>query len=328
MIKYITIDRIFDAVNKPGFKGNQIFNEIDIVGWTGEALGYMKVSKILEEALHYAEVSNFQIEIPIFLENIIQIARDVKFVPQAKDSTGLCPINIITDSETIVTPPVVNDGNCCEPLIPSCYDIPEGTSFPVVVNQEGRPLTEYELTYYKPFYNLKYDFLSWTQSTVYRGRFTPVRLSTHNFFESLVCKEKSVYSDTCQDEYKIVQGKIIRFSFESGGVVIAYNRTPLDPETGFPMIPEHESVIRAILEYIRYQYAKADFYEYREGSESRMQKSETDWHWYCKQATNALKMPSSVDEYENLLKQRSYLLPRNSYYGFFGNLNKQEILKR
>jgi len=53
-------------------------------------------------------------------------------------------------------------------------------------------------------------------------------------------------------------------------------------------------------------------------------KWEEEWQWYCRQSNNALFMPSSVDEWQNLKEGRDYLLPRDNYYGFFGHLGKKE----
>lgn len=47
------------------------------------------------------------------------------------------------------------------------------------------------------------------------------------------------------------------------------------------------------------------------------------WLKYVGQSKNKYKMPDGIDEYQNLLEGSRYILPRNKYYGFFGNLNKQ-----
>ncbi len=87
------------------------------------------------------------------------------------------------------------------------------------------------------------------------------------------------------------------------------------------MIPDNISFTSAIVAYIKWKMLDRMSYLGREGTAQRAIKAEQDWHWYCKQASNLDMMPYGIDEHQNLLEQRSYLLPRhNRYYGFFGNL--------
>lgn len=308
MLKYTTIERIFDTVNDMKPDG---FNESDIVKWTGRALEQMKVPRIYEQAICYTAVQNFQAVIPEWTHNIIQIVKDVHYEP-ALQTGGVCPINVITD-----TIPEEN----IEP-IPDCYKFPLPDGNPVVVDQLGKPVTEYELAYYRPYFDLKFDYLSWVNTALYKSRFVPVRLSNNSFFNTLVCQEDIPYS-SCDYEYTIIGGEILRFNFQEGGVIIAYERQKVD-SNGIPFIPDNESVISAIEFFIRWRYAIDDFDNHREGSQNRMAKWEEEWQWYCKQAKNDLFMPSSVDEWQNLLEGRSYLIPRDNYYGFFGHLGKKE----
>lgn len=311
LLKFTTIDRIFQFVSKLKPNG---FNEYDIIDWTAEALEHMQTPKQFEEAICYAEVSNYQINIPQWTHNIIQIVRDTEFV--ASSNNCICPINILTDSTT------EDEESETTPL--PCQNFPVGTNNPVVVNQLGQPITDFELAYYRPYFDLQYDYLSWTSSYLYNGRFTPVRLSTNHFFNSIVCsstQDTDLYL-SCTDEYTIIKGQILRFSFETGAVVISYLRQITD--NGLPMIPDEVSCITAIQKYILMKFAEQDFYNHREGAETRLSKAEADWHWYCGQFINKMKMPSSIDEWQNLLEGRNYLIPRNHYYGYFGHFNKEE----
>lgn len=308
--KYTTIGRIFDMVNdfKPGF------NENDIIKWTGRALEQMKVPKLFEQALCYMEVQNYQASIPEWTHNIIQIVKDVLYEPVIA-SSGICPINILTDTTEVPSETV--------PL-PSCGQLPAPEGNPVIVDELGQPMTEYDLVYYKPYFDLKYDYLSWINTNMYKSRFAPVRLSNHHFFNTIVCEEsKDIPYSNCDFEYTIIGGEILRFNFKDGGVIVAYERQQVDAD-GVPLIPDVESVISAIEFYIRWRYAIEDFDSQREGSQNRLQKWEEEWQWYCKQAKNELFMPSSVDEWQNLLEGRNYLVPRDNYYGFFGHLGKKE----
>ena len=123
-------------------------------------------------------------------------------------------------------------------------------------------------------------------------------------------------------------GLLLRFSFSTGFVAISFKRPILDPITGYPMIPDSQPHITAIINYIVKEDAGIDFRAHREGSQAILEKAERDWDWYCGQASNLDKMPQSIDEMQNLLDQRSYVLPDyNKYYNFFGNLSAPEMRK-
>ena len=68
-----------------------------------------------------------------------------------------------------------------------------------------------------------------------------------------------------------------------------------------------------------------DYYKGREGAKGKYDTAKEEWHWYCGQAGNFAMAPNGIDEHQNLLDQRSYMLPRNGqYFSFFGNLAKPE----
>lgn len=288
------------------------FDESSIVEWAGEALEFIGAEKSYEEAVCFAEVRDHQCLMPKGLHNIIQIARHTTW-QKATDENEFCPQTVISEAQQ---------------QDPSA-------AIPVAIDCMGMPIHDYELAYYRPFFDLKFEYELWRNCSIHSLQFTPVRLATHSFFNSIVCTELTdydgglnvnnrLYSNT-QDEYTIVQKKILRFSFLEGMVAIAYNRQMLDEETGYPMIPDHISYTTAIVKYITMKQFERDFFSGREGAQGKMQKAEADWQWYCKQAGNVDKMPYGIDEHQNLLEQRSYLIPRNNrYYNFFGNMARPE----
>ena len=156
--------------------------------------------------------------------------------------------------------------------------------------------------------------------------FTPVRLTEHSFFNTSVCQEldTSIY-DNCEDEYNIQFGDTLKFSFPYGQVAIAYNKNQVDEETGYPMVPENISYITAIVNYCRWKWFEREFYSGREGASNKMTYAEDQWIWYCGQAKNKALSIEGVDEHQNFLDQRQYLMPQKKrYFGYFGNLNRPE----
>jgi hypothetical protein len=294
--KYTSIDRIFSKVIRDFRKD---ISEADVIEWCGEALEFTQAVRAYEEAVAFIEVKNHQCQLPAGIHAVIQVARNNSWAGPTADS--FCPAKAVEE-------------------VPA-----EENTVPVAIDCNGQPLNDHELAYYRPYFDLKWEYELWGNSNLYQ-QYTPVRLSNNTFFNTIVCKEEDqqIYS-SCTDEYTVVNGQMLRFSFKEGMVAVAYLRQVLDPETGYPMIPDNISYTTAIVKYITLKVMEKDFYAGREGSAQKVEKAERDWHWYCKQASNTDMMPQGIDEYQNLLDQRSYILPRqNRYYGFFGKMNKPE----
>jgi len=300
--KYTSVNRILSKLRRDlGISG---ISETDVIEWIGEALEGIGAVKAYEESVHFVEVKNHQAALPKNLHAIIQIAKNNCWSKQETKSL-MCPAKVT------------------EEVSSSDSDSPDT---PVRLDCDGVPIDAYELAYYRPYFDLVYEYQGWCNTSLYETCFIPIRLSNHSFFNSIVCTEndtEGLYNNV-GDEYTIVEGKFIRTSFKEGMIAISYLRQKLD-DNGYPMIPDNYSYITAITKYITYKLMERHFYSHRKGSETRLQKSEYDWHWYCKQAVNESMMPKGVDEFQNLMEQRQYLLPRlNRYYGFFGKLGKQE----
>lgn len=300
-VKYISINRIFaKLVRDLGIS----IDEGDVIEWAAEALQSISAISIYEEAVAFIEVKNHQATLPNAITSIIQIARNNCF--DSVKQCGLCP------SEVIDTVTIENSSD-----------------IPVPLDCNGQPTTDYDLAYYRPYFSFKDEGGFWASNAFYDGCFSPVRLSNNTFFASLVCKHpdsESLYS-TDMDEYTVVNGDTLRFSFESGQIALSYVKQQLD-ENGYPLIPDHVTYLTAITKYITMKMMERDFYAGRDGSVGRMQKAESDWHWYCKQAKNRLMMPKGIDQWQNIMEQRQYMLPRvQRYYGFFGKMSRPESRK-
>ncbi len=293
--KYTSVDRVFAMLHSLGISTD---NESDFIEWIGAALEAIGAIKAYEEAVCFRTVENYRCVLPKNFHNIIQIARNNVYVPAN-------PVTAITANDIAVG--ITED---------------TGPSIPVALDENGTPIHEYELAYYRPFFDLQYDYHGWTNLSIYRKCFTPVRLAEHTFFDTLVCREENtpnIYNGTGEDEYTIKAGKTLSFSFEKGQVAIAYNRQPLCKDTGYPMIPDDISYTTACVNYCLKNVFMREFYSGKEGAQMKMEKAETDWVWYCAQAGNKALMLNGIDEHENFTRQRTYLIPpRHSYYGFFG----------
>lgn len=307
---YVPIERIFAKVVRD-LTDN--FDEGSIVEWTGEALEFIGCSKSYEEAVAFIEVKNHQCDLPEFLHAVIQVARNNRWTPE---------VACVTPASVVAEAPNIFYQQCS-----SCngQNTSEDMGY-VVLDGMGTPVVEYDIAYYRPYFDLLGEYYGWNNCGYRQQAYTPVRLSTNSFFNSLVCTERdnSPYQ-SCTDEYTIIRGSKLRFSFLEGSVAVAYLRPVRDEKTGYPMIPDNISYTTAIVAYIAMKMSGRDYFAQREGAKGRKDDYERDWQWYCKQAGNIDMMPYGIDEHQNLLDQVNYLLPNHeSYYGFFGNLARPE----
>jgi hypothetical protein len=152
-----------------------------------------------------------------------------------------------------------------------------------------------------------------------------MRLMTNTLGAALKyqCADSLNLYSTSQYEYRI-ENNTIYTNVQEGTIVLAYTKQPLD-ERGYPLILDVESVLEAISRYI---IMKSYFPKLLSGEQNAgniYAKLEMDWHWYCRQAKNALMIPTTLDEKQNHADiGRRLIKPFNSYFGHFGNLNIQE----
>ena len=288
-IKFTSLDRVISKIYRD--LGLEEISETDLIEWSAEALEFFSTINNYENAVAYLEVKNHQVEIPTGLVAIRQLVRDNK--PIEKD---LCE-NSKNEFEDFEELEIIKCKDCIEELD---YDF--------------LALRNYNDLEKKNPVIVKYH-------TSFTQRFTPIRLSNHTFFNSVVCPENHDIYKSCEDEYTIVQNKI-RTSFKEGFVLLSYYRIFLDEETGYPLIPDNIETITAIQYYITWKYMQRMWYMGREGYSDKMQYSEERWLKYCSQARNKQIMTNSLDEQQNLLEGKFSWLKDFKYYNFFGNIGR------
>lgn len=299
-MNFTTVDRILARVYKY-IKSTDIA-ESDVIEWAGQALDLLKTPEIQEEAVKFLKVKNHEAELPNGFQMVLQIA---KYNKDEDDIKKDCTKEVDVSEVDLECP------DCCGEcgLIDYLY-------------------CDWSCTY-RPFFDMQWQYIDWTVSTYYKEYFTPVRLANHTLFNTIVCKEKVMYEADCcgPDEYTIVgtTEKKLRFSFKEGNVALSYIRSAVDKETGYPLVPDHEQHLSAINYFILWKIAELLDWNGREGYGSKAEKNMQLWLKYAKQAKNFAKMPKSIDQFQNLLEQSHYLIPRtNRYYGYFGSLGKAE----
>lgn len=304
--QFVSLDRVLSKIYRD--LGIEDMSETDVIEWVGEALEGIGAIGLQEEAVAFIEVKGHQAQLPNGLTTIIQVAKDNTWSDKTVKKT--CPADVISDDEdSVENLNIGTDKHNC----------------PVPLDCNGTPITGYEVAYYRPYFDLQYEYLGWCNSNQYNKKYTPIRLANHSFFNSVVCKEDNkLYDPNMEDEYTIAHDKI-RTSFKEGSIALSYNRYRVDEETGYPMVPDDYSVITAITYYITWKYMARMWYMGKDGYERKMREAESQWQWYCTQAANAAFKPYGIDEHQNLMEQHYRMIPdRESYYGFFGKLGRQD----
>lgn len=298
-IQLTTVDRVLSSIHRD-LRGTDL-NESDIIEWIGEAMGFLQMPEIQEQAISFLKVENFEANIPEGFQMVLQIARYNKYMQPLNEAYTDIPDDLD-----------INGGDCNK--VGSIMDWLIGSL---------------DITH-KPYFNMQWQYVPWTVSEYYKNNFSPVRLANNTMFNSIVCKEKNPYNSNCTDEYSFVGTveKKIRFSFKTGVVALSYIKNAVDEETGYPLIPDDVRALTAIRYYIKWKIAEFLDWNGREGFTGKAQDNERKWLKYIKQAKNFIKMPKSIDQFQNLLEQSHHLIPRtNRYYGYFGNLGRGENRK-
>ena len=307
-MKQTSIHRIYIKLNRD--LGLNDIPEMSVIEWAGEALEAIGAVPAYEEVVGFFEVSNHQIQLHSNLHAIIQIAKNNVWTED--DKKCFCPSDIV-DSANICTVEIESEDS-------------ETTSL-ITVDPCGECTECGTLSEYVPNFNATYEFGVWSGSNLYTNYYSPVRLSDHTFIGSLVCDEDPNIYDYVQDEYTVVNGDTVRFSFETGSVAIAYYRQKTD-ENGYPMIPDHFTYIKAITAYVTMMLMKYDYFKGRQGSKDRYETAKFEWNRACRQAGNYAYMPKTIDKHQNLLDRTQHFFPKlRRYYGFFGKLSNPEYRK-
>lgn len=296
-MNYTTVDRIFATLARD-LKGTNL-SESDVIEWIGEALDFMQVYASFDQAVAFLEVRNYHTDLPKGFQGVLQIARDTHW--QDKGTNCGCAI------EEVIAEVLPGEDAPC----------------PVVTDCHGNLIGNYEYAYYRPKFDLQWEYSLWTNSSYYQQRYTPIRLANKSLFGELVYRERNeenIYRNAV-DTYTIVGtvDRKLRFDFENGFIALSYLRTAIDEISGYPLIPDDVSVVTAIKYYIKWKVAEWYSWNGRQGFTSEAERAEARWMRYVKQSKNKMKMPKTLDEFQNILELTHRLVPDyTKYYSYFG----------
>ena len=222
-IPFVSLDRIFAKLKRD--LGQSELAEGDIIEWSAEALEAIGAVTQYKQAIAFIAVTNYQFDLPTGTHRVAQIAKN-----NCADIDGNC-ITI-----------------CPEDVVADCSTVEDAVDAPVCLDCNGRIIGDYDIAYYRPFFDLQweYDLGRWYGNTRLTSCFTPMRLSTNNFFLANQ-SHQDFTSPVC--EYTYINNTTIRCDFKEGQVAVSYYKQATDTETGYPLIPDHYSYTTAITKY-------------------------------------------------------------------------------
>jgi len=311
--QFTSIDEILSRFFR-NFKESDEVDEVDLIEYIGDAMSYVNLPNIIEEAIRFVEVDNYECELPNNFRYVKQIARNNLYDEDPRECHKKRVKEKIEEDENI------------ESTYPGCDNLWLRDAVPV--DSQGNILTDYDVAYFRPSFDvIGLSYQDWSGSGYFKNEYSPVVLADNSFFNSIVCRpdeaEKLMYAD-CQDEYTVVQDKL-RFSFKKGFVAIAYYRTPTD-EKGLPMVINEVSLKEGIYYYLVAKIKEREAFSHRQGSFELAQYADNMWKSKFRQFMAKAKLPRGVDEHEAQKRiGNTMILNRNMTDSFFGSLNKKEV---
>lgn len=323
MVKYISIQEIFAKIARDYGVNN--IDKFDMIEWAAEALSFIGTRSVEETAVAFLKVKDYHCELPsnVHLINEIRKYRH----ESVEDFDSLCPGDLSKKLEEPTQPESVNlQVSCgCNPISDLPNNDPRNLSVGlegVILTEDGMALTNDFSFRHVPFFHFTFGLESWNINPYLCREFSHVRQTLNEYFMSPESKRRHLY-EYCGHEYKVLTNGHLRFNFESGVIAMSYRRTPVDPITGYPLVPDQVRHKTAITKYIAMKIAEREFFNNVEGSTSKLQKFESDWHWYCNSAGNFDLMPKTDDEYQAIKQVWNNLIPNEaSYNNYFGYINR------
>lgn len=278
--KYVSSSTIISKVIRD--LGVTDINKSDMIEWMGEAIQAIGTNGMKEESVMFLEIANHVADLPSEVSEVVKVYRNHKY------DIGDCvlPLEAAVEDEH---PVEIHDVTCGCDIIPD-EDLPRWTRR----------------------FERRWEYLDWDVSPLRTNRFTPIALSSAILFSGVTCEAINEGLSTCSgDEYQLQNG-VIKTSFPTGQVAIAYRHTPLDSE-GYPMIPDLYSVQAAITHYISYKLFARMWYQGREGMSDKMQWADREYQFYVKQAKNDTWMLYGIDEHQNMINFRKSAFSRPTF---------------
>ena len=293
---YTTVDRVLASLQRS--TGEEDVPEETLVEWIGEALGYLYRKGSLKECLMIAMVENYTVTMPEHFKYISGILKNRNY--DGGNTQGLITTKEVGEQLGNICTSCNSENENCVCIEPQmyCY-LGLGSADRETFLRKDLKHTLFGVPV--PFISLNWDVGYWYSSHMCRNNFERVTLSDSRFFKSQVLKDEFGLQPQAFGDHKYtLAGQNIKFSFQRGQVAISYLKVPVDPETGYPMIPDDSAYINALTYFLRWKLA--EFYDWtgREGFVNKIQSNFALWEKYAAQARVRTIKTRTRDEADRL----------------------------
>ena len=139
-IQFVSVDRVLAKFHRD-LRDTSV-NETDMIEWIGEALGFLKVQQIQEEAVAFLEVKNYETIVPSYFNMVIQIAKKKNWVKE----------------DPCFTPESVKGCGCNKEKKEPCEECTCQEKNAVYTDCQGNIIGPYERAYYRPYFDLQWEY--------------------------------------------------------------------------------------------------------------------------------------------------------------------------
>lgn len=290
--EFTTLDRVLATVQR-NLKEEDVAQE-NLVEWAGEALETLYRKGSLEECVMIALVENYSVTMPRGFKYISGILKNINYTGYNQDSC-ITPKDIFEITE--------EDKSCGDINALTCF-MSVGNDYDTVLRKDPTH-TLYQIPL--PFLDVPFSFGYWYASHTCQRNFTRVYLSDSKFFKTKVLhsefKLPEHFCEGARPEYTLV-GNTIKFNFEKGQVAISYSKIPIDPESGWPLVPDEQAYINAIFYYIKWKLSEMYSWTGRQGFGNEGEKAFILWEKYAAKARVKTIKIRTRDEMDSILRNR------------------------
>jgi hypothetical protein len=157
------------------------------------------------------------------------------------------------------------------------------------------------------------------------SQYKPLRLAKSPFAVSAHCDTCANLSGYAEHEYKVYPNNMLKTTFKTGTICIAYRRYAKD-KSGNYLVPDDEDYLEALRSYIMMR-----LWEYRlnmkeQGAAELFTYYARRWSFLRKSVNGKLRNFRTLDEFENWRQQENRLVRKErDYYSGFANRPEEDL---
>lgn len=179
-----------------------------------------------------------------------------------------------------------------------------------------------------PEYKVQKEYLDRFIKPTHQSNWKPLRYTSNSFHSLYMCKNSPnhLILKHCNETFSInPRNKCFVTSFSKGYLAVAYAGLPTDDKTGQFLIPDKESIKKAIETYCLKRYWQYQLNMREEGASQLYQLYSQEYELLSAKATGELIMPDFI-EYQNLRNVNKFIKEDSPFSTALGALNNDEFI--